>query len=234
MYVEDIRKTLASLGDPEQAAALQGFFKTGPGGYAEGDLFRGIRVPMLRKLSRQYRHVTAEGAGALLTSAYHEDRLFGLLLLVGLFSKADEAGKTQIYRLYLDHTRHINNWDLVDSSAEHIVGAYLEDRSREPLYRLAASESLWERRIALLSTFHFIKRGDFEDALQIIALLLNDRRDLIHKAAGWMLREVGNRAPAAERAFLQEHYRHMPRTMLRYAIEKFPESERQQYLRGEV
>jgi 3-methyladenine DNA glycosylase AlkD len=168
----------------------------------------------------------------LLKSEYHEIRLFALLLLVAYFAKADAAGQEKIHRLYLKHTRYINNWDLIDSSAPYIVGGYLHDKDRSILYELARSKSLWERRIAVMATFWFIRDEQYDDALRIAAQLLNDPEDLIHKAVGWMLREIGKRDKTTESVFLKAHYRDMPRTMLRYAIERFSPAERQRYLSG--
>ncbi len=230
----EIQSQLTKLSNAEDGLFLQRFFKTGPGQYGEGDLFRGIRVPVLRKLAKTYQGIPVEQTQLLLQSAYHEDRLLALLMLVLKYAKADEPGKSGIYALYLGHTRCINNWDLVDASAEHIVGAYLSDRSREPLYQLARSGSIWERRIAMLSTFHFIKRGECAETVKVAEILLTDKEDLIHKAVGWMLREVGKRDSQREESFLTAHYRQMPRTMLRYAIERFPEEKRQRYLKGAV
>jgi 3-methyladenine DNA glycosylase AlkD len=226
-----IQQELSALADPERAAQLQWFFKTGPGEYGEGDRFRGIRVPLLRKLAKKYQDTPVEQALHLLRDPFHEDRMVALLILVHAFARGDEAKRRRIYEAYLAHTAYINNWDLVDTSAEHIVGAYLWERERAPLYELACSERLWERRIAIMATFHFIKRGEFEETLRLAEALLHDRADLIHKAVGWMLREVGERDRVVEERFLQEHYHSMPRTMLRYAIEKFPEEERQGYLK---
>ena len=234
MKAQAIRKRLKTLGSREIATTSQRFFKTGPGEYGEGDIFIGVRVPVLRKLIKDYLDLPIEEIKLLLQSAIHEERLFALLLLVRISSKADEAEKKSIYELYLKSTAYINNWDLVDTSAEHIVGRYLKDKNRTPLYRLAKSTDLWERRIAIMATFHFIKHHDFADTLQIAKILLSDRHDLIHKAVGWMLREIGNRDLSAEENFLQKHYEKMPRTMLRYAIEKFPEAKRQRYLKGEI
>ena len=232
--LNEIKNQLAGISNPEDSLFLRKYFKTGPGEYGEGDLFRGIRVPVLRRLSKQYRDIPLELAGQLLHSEHHEDRLLALLILVCKYAKADEAGRTDIYEIYLGHTRFINNWDLVDSSAEHIVGAYLSDKSRAPLYQLARSGSIWERRIAVLATFHYIKRGEYDETLGIAAILLTDREDLIHKAVGWMLREVGKRDLPREEAFLGAYYMQMPRTMLRYAIEKFPREKRLSYLKGMV
>jgi 3-methyladenine DNA glycosylase AlkD len=232
MSAAELQKRLAALADARIAAGSRRFFKTGPGQYGEGDIFRGIRVPVLRGLAKEYQSIRLPEAVRLLGSPFHEDRLLALLLLVRLYSRGDVAAREKIYRLYLKHTRFINNWDLVDSSAEHIVGAFLWDKSREPLHRLAKSADLWERRIAIIATFHFIKRGEFGETLAIARTLLSDREDLIHKAVGWMLREVGKRDPAALEEFLKEHQQRMPRVMLRYAIEHFPADKRQQYLKG--
>ena len=234
MVINELQKRLKALGDPRVAESSRRFFKTGPGEYGEGDRFRGIRVPVLRSLAKEYQTVTVPDAGRLLGSAFHEDRLLALLILVRLYTRGDEMLREEIYRLYLKNAKCINNWDLVDSSAEHIVGAFLWDRSRAPLGRLARSSDLWERRIAVMATFHFIKRGEFGETLAVARTLLSDREDLIHKAVGWMLREVGKRDPGAEEEFLKEHHKRMPRVMLRYAIERFPEAKRRRYLKGEV
>ena len=232
--LDDIHNRMVSLSNSADAQFLQRFFKTGPGQYGEGDLFRGIRVPVLRGLAKLYKDISLEQAELLLRSAYHEDRLLALLLLMRKYAASDETGKAEIYRLYLENTKYINNWDLVDVSAEHILGAYLSDTGKEPLYQLARSGSIWERRMAILSTFHFIRRGPFDETLKIAGMLLNDTEDLLHKAVGWMLREVGKRDMPREEAFLRSHYRQMPRTMLRYALERFPEERRQEYLKGTV
>jgi 3-methyladenine DNA glycosylase AlkD len=232
MTAAEIQHKLAALADPKRASSSQRYFKTGPGEYGEGDSFRGIRVPVLRGLCREHQDTSIAEAERLLASSFHEDRLLALLLLARRYAKGDAGTREKIYRLYLKKTKYINNWDLVDSSAGDIVGAYLWDKDREPLYKLAVSRSLWERRIAIIATSCFIKRGEFQDTLNIAEMLLEDREDLIHKGVGWMLREVGNRDRETEEKFLREHYRQMPRTMLRYAIEKFPEEERQRYLKG--
>ena len=234
MDVLYVQQRLRELADPEQAQNLQRYFKTSPGGYGEGDRFLGLRVPVLRKVAREFRGLPLPEVQKLLVSPFHEERLVALLLLVQAFSKGDASLRTRIYNLYLSHTEFVNNWDLVDTSAEHIVGAYLWDRNRDPLHALARSPLLWERRIAIMATFHYIKKGSFDETLRLSAMLVNDREDLIHKAVGWMLREIGERDRACEEAFLQRHYETMPRTMLRYAIEKFPEALRQQYLKGDV
>jgi 3-methyladenine DNA glycosylase AlkD len=229
-----IQQELESLADPRHAAILQRFFKTGPGDYGEGDRFRGIRVPVLRKLVREYRHLPQAAAESLLPTDFHEDRLLALLLLIDRYYRGDDAVRGGIHRFYLKHTGWVNNWDLVDASAPHLVGHYLQDRPKGPLTRLAASGILWGRRIAILATLHFIKQGDLNETFRIAALLLRDPEDLIHKAVGWMLREAGKRDVSAAEAFLGAHYPQMPRTMLRYSIERFPEPRRQAYLKGAV
>ncbi|MCR4304329.1 MAG: DNA alkylation repair protein [Gallionella sp.] len=234
MKAPEISKRLRALSDPVIAEHAQRYFKTGKGEYGEGDRFLGIRVPVLRAQVRQCGSVALEDIHELLMSAFHEERLFALLLMVRQFSKGDAQEQAAIYRMYLDNTRRINNWDLVDSSARQIVGSYLESRDRKILYKLARSSSIWERRIAVISTFHFIARHQFDDALKLAKLLLGDEADLIHKAVGWILREIGKCDLAVEKAFLQTHYKNMPRTMLRYAIERFPETLRKKYLAGGV
>ncbi len=231
---QQIHARLLALADPERARLLQRFFKTGPGEYAEGDVFLGLRVPDVRGVLKDYPALAVDDVLPLLRSPLHEERLFALLALVRAFAKGDEASRARIYNLYLANTHCINNWDLVDCSAPRIVGAYLEARDKAPLYRLASSANLWERRIAVLATFRFISAGEFVDSLAIAAFLLADREDLIHKAVGWMLREVGKRDQGCEEEFLREHCRWMPRTMLRYAIERFPEAKRRGYLAGTV
>jgi 3-methyladenine DNA glycosylase AlkD len=234
MTAREIRARLQVLGDAEIAKDRQRFFKNGPGQYGEGDVFLGIKVLPLRKLAREYRGLPLAEAEELLHSPYHEARLLALLILVGVFARGDEDARKAVYDLYLANTARVNNWDPVDTSAGPIVGGYLADRDRGPLYRLAGSASLWERRIAIVGTFPFIRRGDFADTLKLAGLLLGDREGLIHKAVGWMLREVGKRDLAALEAFLGEHHPEMPRTMLRYAVERLPEPRRRQYLKGEA
>jgi 3-methyladenine DNA glycosylase AlkD len=229
-----IRKLLRAQADPASVPVLQGFFKTGPGQYGEGDVFIGVRLPAMRAICRECRGTEPEEVLPLLRSRIHEERLLALLMLVDGFARAAEAGRRRIYDMYLANTAFVNNWDLVDASAGQIVGGWLQKRRRAPLCTLAKSSSLWERRIAIIATFHFIRQGEFEDTFAIADLLLNDREDLIHKAVGWMLREVGNRDGAAERRFLADRHQRMPRTMLRYAIEKFSEVERKKYLKGTI
>jgi len=232
MELQDIRSKLRKLGDKQKARTLQGFFKTGQGGYGKGDIFIGVRVPEIRKLAGKYQDISTTDVQKLLKSPLHEERRLALIILVIKYSKGNDVVKKRIYKLYLKNTRHINNWDLVDLTAEKIVGDYLTDKSKEPLYKLAKSNSLWERRISIMATFHFIKQNNFVQTLIVAEMLLKDKEDLIHKAVGWMLREIGKRHLSTEEKFLNEHSQEMPRTMLRYAIERFPESKRQGYLKG--
>lgn len=230
MTAAEIKRRLRTRADASRVAVLRRFFKTGPGQYGEGDEFIGVTVPTLREICRQCRGASLADIRLLLVSPIHEDRLLALLLLVDAFVRGNSTTRQGIYEFYRAHTARINNWDLVDSSAPAIVGGWLHDRSRTPLRALAKSPSLWERRIAIVATAYFIRRGECEDTLAIARLLLRDRHDLIHKAVGWMLREVGKKDGAAERQFLAAHASEMPRTMLRYAIENFPAAEREAYL----
>jgi 3-methyladenine DNA glycosylase AlkD len=227
---------LTKLGSASAAALAQRFFKTSAGQYGEGDAFLGIRVPVLRALVRDMKDAGIEVALPLLKSGWHEARAVALMLLVRLFERGDERTRKRIFDLYLKSTRFINNWDLVDMSAAQIVGGWLTDKPtmrKNVLTRLAKSVSLWERRVAVLATYHYIKQGNAAETLRIAKLLLKDEEDLIHKAVGWMLREVGKRVgEQEEESFLKRHYREMPRTMLRYAIERFAEPKRKRYLAG--
>lgn len=225
---------LRALASPEDARFLQGFFKTGPGQYGEGDRFLGIRVPVLRRVARAHRGLPLPDALALLRSEFHEARLVALLVLVDAYTRGDEAARQRIYEAYLEHARFVNNWDLVDLSAPSIVGGHLLERDQGVLDRLAGSALVWERRIAVLAAGSFIRAGRYEPTLRLARRLLDDSHDLIHKATGWMLREVGKRDRAVLETFLAAHYRAMPRTMLRYAIEKLPEARRRAYLVGKV
>ncbi len=225
-----VHAEMVRLGNVKHAEGALRFFKTGPGQYGEGDAFLGIRVPVVRRMAAKYRDLPLKDAIALLQSRWHEERQLALFILVKRYARGTASDREQIFRDYLRLARHVNNWDLVDCSAEHIVGPHLPPRDRRLLKKLAASNDLWERRIAMLATFHYIKRGDFDDALAIARLLLDDTHALIHKAVGWMLREVGNRDRAVEEQFLEKHAPVMPRTMLRYAIEKFPEKRRRYYM----
>ncbi len=230
----EIEARVRSIGTKKRAKVSQGFFKTGPGEYGEGDIFVGVTVPELRRLATAYQAITLREVTELLRSTIHEERLLALLILCRAYARGDGHARKRIYELYLKNTRYVNNWDLVDASAEHIVGAFLMYKNKKPLYVLARSSDLWERRIAVMATFHFIKRGKFKETLKIAGILLPDKEDLIHKAVGWMLREVGKRSLQSAERFLKGHYKKMPRTMLRYAIERFPEAKRQRYLTGKV
>lgn len=227
-----LRQQIINLADPKRADVSRWFFKTGPGQYGEGDVFVGLTVPQMRVLAKEYRALSLPEIKKLLHSKIHEERLIALLVLVLQFQKGDEATKKTIYLFYLDNLDRVNNWDLVDSSADKIVGEWLLCRSTAVLTKLARSKNMWHRRVAIIATFQFIKNNRFEETLRIAALLLADKHDLIHKAVGWMLREVGKRSLAVEVAFLDSHANHMPRTMLRYAIERFPEAKRRAYLNG--
>ena len=230
--MKNLLKEINSYANPKKAKLLQGFFKTGKGDYGEGDVFLGLVVPIQRKISEKY-DLSLEEIQILLNSRIHEQRLIALFILIRKFKQADEEQKKKIFNFYLKNTKNINNWDLVDLSAPNIVGSYLLDKNRSVLYKLAKSKSLWEKRISMLSTFSFIKNKQFDDTIKIAEILLKDKHDLIHKAVGWGLREVGKRDIKILKSFLSNHYKVMPRTMLRYAIEKLPEKERKEYLNGE-
>jgi 3-methyladenine DNA glycosylase AlkD len=236
MKAVEVRKELKGMADPDKAAILQRYFKTGLGQYGEGDIFIGVMVPQSRKVAKKFSQLQLVEVKMLLYSHIHEERLVALLILVWRYSSAlsSREEKEEIVKFYLDNIKQVNNWDLVDLSAPNILGAHLIDRDRRLLYRLARSENVWERRIAILATYHFIQDGDFSDTLKIAEMLLQDRHDLIHKAAGWMLREVGKRDGASEEAFLEKHHSVMPRTMLRYAIERLPESKRRRYKKNPI
>jgi 3-methyladenine DNA glycosylase AlkD len=229
--LSQLKKDLDTLANKKHAQILQRFFKTGKGEYGEGDVFLGLKVPVLRNLAKQYRELSLEDTVELLQSKYHEHRITALFILVLKYSKVDQKGKEEIVHIYLGSTQWINNWDLVDLSAPNIIGDYFLDKKRDILYRLAVSNNLWERRIAILATFTFIRNNEYKDTLKISGMLLNDKHDLIHKAVGWMLREVGKRvSKEKEKEFLDKYYRKMPRTMLRYAIEHFSENEKKKYM----
>lgn len=230
MY-QKIKKDLDKLKDPERAKLLSGFFKTGKGQYGEGDIFIGITVPEQRRVAKKYHGLTLVNIQKLLSSRIHEHRLTSLFILIAKYQKEDLKGKKAIVDLYLNNTHNINNWDLVDLSAYKILGDYFLERDKSVLYKLARSKDLWKKRIAVLATFNFIRVNEFKDSLCISELLLNDKHDLIHKAVGWMLREIGKRDLKTEEGFLRKHYRQMPRTMLRYAIERFDEKKRKFYLK---
>lgn len=229
------QQQLKKLANPQKAIGVARFFKTGKGEYGEGDIFLGITVPQIRIVAKQCKDLSLKEIQKLLQSKIHEERLLALIILVNQFKKEDEDKQKQIFNLYLSNTKYINNWDLVDASAEYIVGGYLINRSKTILKTLAQSKLLWERRIAIMATFQFIKQKQHEHTFIIAKILLKDDHDLIHKAVGWMLREVGKRiSEAIEETFLQQHYQKMPRTMLRYAIERFDEKKRKKYLNGSI
>jgi 3-methyladenine DNA glycosylase AlkD len=233
MDLQALKKDFRLAADPAQARLLSRFFKTGRGEYGEGDKFLGLTVPAIRALAKKYAALPLKAAQELLSSPWHEHRVAALVLLCEKFRAAPPEGKQAICKLYLRNTRYINNWDLVDISAPRIVGEWLKDKSRAPLYKLARSPLLWERRIAMVACFAFIYDGESSDALAIARLLLGDRHDLLHKAVGWMLREVGKRCSEKELlSFLRAHYARLPRTALRYAIERFPERKRKRLLAG--
>ena len=231
MNIQTIRNHLRGLGDVAIAEHSSGFFKTGKGEYGEGDVFLGIRVPVIRQAVKQFaKGMSVKQAVSLLQSKYHEERLFAVLALVDLYARGDEGQRQLVYEVYLENTDRINNWDLVDASAHKIVGPHLVKGKRTVLKKLAESPRIWERRIAIMTTYHFIRQGDLADTLAISKKLLNDPEDLIHKAVGWMLRELGKQDKARLEEFLDKHVKRMPRTMLRYAIEKFPIDERKAWL----
>jgi 3-methyladenine DNA glycosylase AlkD len=234
MGFEDIVEDLDKLKDPEKARVLSRFFKTGKGEYGEGDIFLGIPVPLQRKIAKKYPDLSLDDVQRLLSSKIHEHRLVALLILILKYRRLDGKGKREIFNFYLQNTSGINNWDLVDLSAQHIIGDYLLTRNRSLLQKLAESKNLWERRIAIMSTFVFIRNQQFEDTLRIAVMLMHDKHDLIHKAVGWMLREVGKRDVEQLEQFLKKYSGEMPRTMLRYAIERFDESKRKAYLKQPV
>lgn len=227
-----LRRELRALASPAKAKLLAGFFKTGPGQYGAGDVFLGIAVPQLRAVVKAHRGLPLKAAVALLKGGKHEERLCALLFLVDAYQRAaEDAGRADVVRTYLAHLPWVNNWDLVDSSAHQILGEWMVQRSRAPLRTLAASKVLWERRVAIVATYAFIRRGEVKDTLDLAERLLGDPEDLMHKAVGWMLREVGKRADmAALRGFLKAHAAAMPRTLLRYVIERMEPMERKKWM----
>jgi 3-methyladenine DNA glycosylase AlkD len=227
-----LKKELAALADQDRAVGVARFFRSGKGQYGEGDRFLGISVPDQRKVALRYRHLSLPDVEKLLASPIHEHRFTALKILVAQFEQSDEERRQCIFDFYLAHTSRINNWDLVDTSAPYLCGKHLLSHPRDILYRLAGSANLWERRIAIVSTMAFIRDGDLKDAFRISELLLKDSHDLIHKAVGWMLREAGKRSPDELRSFLERNYTRMPRTTLRYAIERMSESDRKRVLSG--
>jgi 3-methyladenine DNA glycosylase AlkD len=230
--LNQIKREIKSLSDPKRARLLAGYFKTGPGQYGEGDIFLGLTASQIKKIARQFSDLSLARIQKLLSSRFHEHRSVALAILVRQYQKAkDEKTKKVLVDFYLKNTKWVNNWDLVDGSAPKILGDYLLDKDKSILYRLAKSENLWERRIAVLASFAFIRENRFEVALKLSQLLLRDQHDLIHKAVGWALREVGKKDQKTEEKFLQKNLSQMPRTMLRYAIEKFSPTKRQEYLK---
>lgn len=231
----DAQKEIRQLADDTIAEHSLRFFKTAKGEYGHGDLFLGIRVPVLRKLAKKYKNLSLRDTKTCIKSKYHEERLFGLLVLMNAFeASGDEEERGRLYDIYVKHFKYINNWDLVDVTAPRMVGQYLINKERGILYQWAKSKDLWARRIAIVSTHWFIRKGDLRDVFCLAKILLNDKQDLIHKAVGWMLREAGKKDSARMERFLKRHYKEMPRTMLRYTIEKIPEKRRQSYLQGLV
>ncbi|MCK5283288.1 MAG: DNA alkylation repair protein [Nanoarchaeota archaeon] len=226
-----LKKEMKSLADPIQAKILQRFFKTGRGEYGEGDIFLGIKVPIQRKVAKKYNDMPLKDTIDLLKSKIHEHRLTALFILIDRYKRSNGKDRERVFDLYLKNTKYINNWDLIDLSAPHIIGDYLLDKKRDILYKLAKSKSLWEKRISILSTYTFIRNNEFRDTLKISKMLLKDRHDLIHKGVGWMLREAGKRNQEVEEMFLKKYYKKMPRTMLRYSIERFDENKRKYYMK---
>ncbi|WP_138429046.1 DNA alkylation repair protein [Fodinibius saliphilus] len=226
----EVQQALRENENPERAERSQKFFKTGPGEYGEGDRFLGIPMPQIRAIAKNYDELSLPETEKLLQSKWHEERLCALVIMVQQTQKADDQSRKELFNLYKRNTKYVNNWDLVDSSAHNIAGRYLVDHNRAILYSWAKSNNLWERRIAIISTLYFIRQEEYKDTLALAKILLRDNHHLIHKAVGWMLREVGNRDRIREENFLEQHATEMPRTMLRYAIEKFPEDKRQHYL----
>jgi len=232
MTANDLKRELSFYSNFEKANILQRFFKTGKGQYGEGDIFLGIIVPNTRKVAKKFTDLSLSEIKKVLYSRVHEERLCALLILVEKFVTANLDEQKKIFEFYIKNAKQANNWDLVDLSAPKIVGAYLLDRPKEVLYKFAVSKNLWEKRISILSTYTFIKQRQYKDTFKISEILMKDKHDLIHKAVGWMLREVGKKSLKDEEVFLKKHYKNMPRIMLRYAIEKFPEEKRLRYLKN--
>ena len=233
MSYNSIKSAIKQQSNPSRAKISQSFFKTGKGEYGEGDIFLGLTVPQCRETAIKFKTLSLNDVESLLNSKIHEERLISLLILVHNYEKSPEKRK-EIFDFYINHLKFVNNWDLVDLSASRIMGNYLLDKDKLILYNLAKSRNLWEKRVSIISTLAFIYNNKFEDTLKITAVLMQDKHDLIHKACGWMLREVGKKDKSALVLFLKKHYKLMPRTMLRYSIERFPETERKAYLKGTV
>lgn len=231
MKAEDVEAELNKHENPSDAAFLQRFFKTGEGQYGAGDTFIGLRVPQTRKIAAQFKTLDLPEIEKLLESPIHEHRLCALIIMVLQTKRANEAHKKALYDLYLKRTDRINNWDLVDASCRDVVGGYLENKSRVPLYKLARSKNIWERRIAMVSTWQFIRASDLLDTFKIAEMLLGDKHDLIHKAVGWMLREAGKKDEAVLKIFLDQHATKMPRTALRYSLERIHPNDKAHYMR---
>jgi 3-methyladenine DNA glycosylase AlkD len=228
---EEIRE----LADAEIAKHSLRFFKTDKGQYGFGDIFLGVRAPKIRSIAKKHIDISIADMKTLIQSKYHEERFLGLIILVNKYAKTkDKKNRNQLYKIYVSSFKYINNWNLVDVTCPHVTGKHLIDKDRTILYKWAKSEDLWTKRIAMVSTFSFIRKNDLEDTFKIAEILLHDEHDLIHKAVGWMLREAGKRDIKKEETFLKKYYKTMPRTMLRYSIEKFPESKRQKYLKGTI
>ena len=229
------RDEIQALANKEIAKHSLRFFKTSKGEYGYGDVFLGVRTPQIRLIAKKYIDISTADMKTIIKSKYHEERLLGLIILVNKYSKAkDEKVRNQLYKIYVSSFKYVNNWDLVDVTCPHVIGKHLIDKERSILYSWAKSDDLWTKRIAIVSTHWFIRKNDLDDTFKIAEILLNDEHDLIHKAVGWMLREAGKRDLEKEEIFLKKHYKNMPRTMLRYSIEKFPEPKRQKYLKGTI
>jgi len=229
------REEIRALANKEIAQHSLRFFKTDKGEYGHGDLFLGVRAPQIRLIAKKHIDISITDMKTLIQSKYHEERFLGLIIIVNKYAKTkDKKNRNQLYKIYVSSFKYINNWNLVDVTCPHVTGKHLIDKDRTILYKWAKSEDLWTKRIAMVSTFSFIRKNDLEDTFKIAEILLQDKHDLIHKAVGWMLREAGKRDIKKEEAFLKKHYKTMPRTMLRYSIEKFPESKRQKYLKGTI
>lgn len=229
----NLTKNLKSKGTSKKVEIYQRFFKTAPGQYGHGDVFLGLTMPEIRGIAKQFQDMELKELQEHLKSKYHEERMASLLIALNKYESSKDDGK-KFFDFYLKNTKYINNWDLVDVTAPKLIGHYLFDKPRDILYKLAVSKDLWEKRISIVSTYYFISKSDFKDTLKISEILLEDKHDLIHKAVGWMLREVGKRDISVLENFLKKYYKKMPRTMLRYSIEKFPEETRKKYLKGEI